>query len=258
MYLSAQHLALANQAVIETFENCSVAWQAIPHWDTGDPAQTQVPADDVAAASPGLLDIKGWRIPFDVTLATATAATPTALLGTIVAKTVELAAAVDRAVVLALRDKSTATNFDDSGPDAIMGSLITARALVEKNGFRAPSAALTTTAGLTTLSHLVGGYSILSSLQEAANINSLHRVDELEDPVPASNYARVILLGRRQRIPHGGAATASPGEEPVDFAVSVAPSLEMIGENGDNRIALAVRARGAVRVKDSGALVVLN
>jgi hypothetical protein len=259
MYLNAQTLALANQAVIEAFENCSVTWRVIPRWDTGDPAQTQVPADDVTAASPGLLAIDGWRIPFDVTLATAIAPTPTALLNLVTAKTVELAAAVDKTVVLALRAKSTPVNFDETTPpDTILASLLSARAQVEQNGFRAPSAALTTTDGLTTLSQMVSGYSVLNSLLDAANINSLHRVNELEDPLPATDIARVLLLGRHQRIPDGGAADASPGEEPVDFAVSVAPSLEVIGESGDNRIALAVRARGAVRVKDPGALVVLN
>ena len=39
MYLSAERMALASQAVQETFEQTSIAWQAIPHWDTGDPSQ---------------------------------------------------------------------------------------------------------------------------------------------------------------------------------------------------------------------------
>ena len=47
MYLSAERLALANQTILETFEQTSVAWQAIPHWDTGDPSQTLVRSDDV-------------------------------------------------------------------------------------------------------------------------------------------------------------------------------------------------------------------
>ena len=38
------------------------------------------------------------------------------------------------------------------------------------------------------------------------------------------------MLGRRQLIAHGAAPDASPGEEPVDLAVSVLPSLEVIGE----------------------------
>src|SRR5262245_29328184 len=34
MYLSAERIAAANRAIQETFEQTSVAWQAIPHWDT--------------------------------------------------------------------------------------------------------------------------------------------------------------------------------------------------------------------------------
>ena len=59
------------------------------------------------------------------------------------------------------------------------------------------------------------------------------------------------LLGRRQRIAHGGAAEASPGEEPVDLAVSVPPSLEVVGEHRDNNIELAVRISFATRIKDA-------
>ena len=44
MYLSAERIAVANKAVQDTFEQSSVAWQAIPHWDTGDPAQTKFAA----------------------------------------------------------------------------------------------------------------------------------------------------------------------------------------------------------------------
>ena len=39
----------------------------------------------------------------------------------------------------------------------------------------------------------------------------------------------MILLGRRQRIAQA-APCGGPGEEPVDLAVSVPPSLEVIGE----------------------------
>ena len=55
MYLSAEQLALANQTVLETFEQASVAWQAIPNWDTGDPGQTRVRNDITSncAALPG-------------------------------------------------------------------------------------------------------------------------------------------------------------------------------------------------------------
>ena len=57
MYLSAERLALANQEIQETFEQTCVTWQAIPHWDTGDPSQTFVRNDFMtAAATPGSVE----------------------------------------------------------------------------------------------------------------------------------------------------------------------------------------------------------
>ena len=53
MYFSAEHLALANQALRETFGQCSIAWQAIPHWDTGDPGQISVENGILAAPATG-------------------------------------------------------------------------------------------------------------------------------------------------------------------------------------------------------------
>ena len=50
MYLNAERIAIANKAIHDTFEQTSVAWQAIPHWDTGDPAQTKVRSDSAYAA----------------------------------------------------------------------------------------------------------------------------------------------------------------------------------------------------------------
>ena len=66
---------------------------------------------------------------------------------------------------------------------------------------------------------------------------------------------RMLLLGRRRRIAHGGAAETSPGEEPVDLAISVRPSLEVIGENKDGYIELAVRIRFAPRITDKNGVV---
>jgi hypothetical protein len=68
-------------------------------------------------------------------------------------------------------------------------------------------------------------------------------------------YGKVLLIGRRQRIAHGGASSASPGEEPVDLAVTVPPSLEVVGETSDGHIELAVRTRLAVRVKDKYGII---
>ena len=66
----------------------------------------------------------------------------------------------------------------------------------------------------------------------------------------------MILLGRRQRIAHGGAAAVSPGEEPVDLAVSVPP--EPGGRSArleDGNIELAVRIRFAPRITDEHGVV---
>ena len=68
----------------------------------------------------------------------------------------------------------------------------------------------------------------------------------------------MILLGRRQEIPHRGAGAASAGEEPVDIAVSVPPGLEVVGENAAGQIEMAVRIRFATRVKDERGVVVFH
>jgi hypothetical protein len=65
----------------------------------------------------------------------------------------------------------------------------------------------------------------------------------------------MLLLGRRSRIPHGGAAAASCGEEPMDLAVSVPPSLEVVGETNDGNVELAVRIRFAPRLTDPNGIV---
>ena len=45
MSLSTERMAIANRAIRQTFEKSSIAWQAIPHWDTGDPGQVLVRND---------------------------------------------------------------------------------------------------------------------------------------------------------------------------------------------------------------------
>ena len=68
----------------------------------------------------------------------------------------------------------------------------------------------------------------------------------------------MIMLGRRQEIAHGAGGSASAGEEPVDIAVCVPPSLEVIGENAAGQIEMAVRIRFATRVKDERGVVVFH
>ena len=113
----------------------------------------------------------------------------------------------------------------------ILDGLIEARVEVEQGGTARRRASLTDVVGLKALSALVNGLPGTDVLLPAANINSLERVDILEQPI---RRYQGLLLGRRQRIAHGGAAEASPGEEPVDLAVSVPPSLEVVGETPAN------------------------
>src|SRR5947208_3311149 len=119
MYLSAERLAVANKAVQEAFEESSVAWQAIPHWDTGDPGQIRVRSDAtysrIAAADDdqgdeieppfggASLEITPATVRFYVTLAQACAPTPDALLAAVMPRTVELAQKVDKDIVSKLR-----------------------------------------------------------------------------------------------------------------------------------------------------------
>jgi hypothetical protein len=134
---------------------------------------------------------------------------------------------------------------------------------------------LTDTGGLKALNQLVDGLSMLQPVLNAANINSMYRVDEFKDgnrgadgnKGPDENKGAdgnkgdvdytgtMLLLGRRQRIAHGGAAAASCGEEPMDIAVSVPPSLEVVGETNNGDIEMAVRIRFVPRLTDKYGVV---
>ena len=286
MYLSAERIAIANQRVQETFAQTSAAWQAIPHWDTGDPAQLRVRSDITYALDikdGGLsgpirgesLELEPKFVRFAVSVAQAIAPTPDALLAAVIARTVHLAAHVDEKVIGLLNGKSEndiATTFD---VNELLSAFIDARARLEDAGYRAPSCLLTDTGGLKALNQLVDGLSMFQPVLDAANINSVYRVDDFGDKnkgaeasegAEASKGAvgkesavtyqgKMLLLGRRSRIPHGGAAAASCGEEPMDLAVSVPPSLEVVGETNDGNVELAVRIRFAPRLTDPNGIV---
>jgi hypothetical protein len=265
MYLSAERLALANQEVKETFEQTCVAWQAIPHWDTGDPGQTYVRNDLTnAAANPGnvepplggeTLPITAQVVRFAMRLAQAVAPTHDALLVAVIARTAHLARTVDDDVVDKLVAKVPVAGFDKTtDPEDILAGLVDARMAVENVGYLAPSCLFTDKLGFKALSKLVDGIPATQYLLPVPNINALHRFQKL-DQTGANAKARLLLLGRRQLIAYGGAATASPGEEPVDLAVSIPPSLEVVGDSGDGNIEFAVRIRYAIRIKDVGGLV---
>ena len=275
MYLSADQMVVANQAVLETFENTCIAWQSIPHWNTGDPGQSRV-RDDVVD-NPGFLNLELESVEFQLTLVQTCAPTPDSLIAEVNSAATELARLVDANTLatlgLAAYGNHTIT-FLASSQDALLNNLIDARAYVEDSGYRAPSCLVTNTQGLKYLSALNTGYPITEALLESAHVNSLHRtslydvdVDAVDkdgnpakdtkgNPIPKP-ATLMVMLGRRQRIPHGAAPDASPGEEPVDLAVSVLPSLEVVGETTNSQIELSVRVRFALRVKDPKALVFL-
>lgn len=261
MYLSAERLAIANQAVQETFQSTSIAWQAIPHWDTRDPAQTRVPNGD--PTNVGFTDITRDPRDFDATLAEVTAPTPDDLVARVIMYTVELAGSVDGAALPRLwaagTEKFTPPKpvkpFELTGttPDELLTGLIDARASVEDAGYRAPSCLITNTAGLQALSKLESGYPVIEALMSAANVNSMYRSNLLDKD--NLDKVRLLVIGRRQRIPHGGACEASPGEEPVDLAVSVPPDLDVIGADKDGKVAMTVRVGYAARITDKTGLV---
>ncbi len=255
MYLSSERLAVANQAVKEAFEQCSVTWQAIPHWDTGDPGQITV-ANGKFGGAAGFLPVQQLAIPFTVTLAEANAPMPDLLLTQVMAVTKDLAQQVDDALLPQIFT-GAATNNSTGGttPALLLASLIGARADIETAGYRAPSCVITNTAGLIKLSQLVGGVSILKQLTTAANINSLYRTVPLNPP--SDNVLALVMVGRRRRIPQGAAPQASPGEEPVDLAISLMPSLEVDGEIAGN-IQLTARIRFTLRITDANGLEALH
>jgi hypothetical protein len=272
MYLSAERLALANQAVLETFEQSSVAWQAIPHWDTGDPGQTMVSSDvssvDVTASPPTTgplganpIAIDAYSVSFYLTVAQAMAPKPDALLAAVLPRAVVLARLVDTKLIhqLLVDPQPDPGDIPDATTDnELLKVLIKARALAETSGYRAPSCLFADTAGLTLLSQFSTGIAILGGLLDESGANSAYRVDKVEadgGAPAAADTGRILVLGRRQRIPQGGAPSASAGEEPVDLAVSVFPTLEVVGETTTGYIELAVRTRLAVRVKDKYGVV---
>lgn len=270
MYLNAERIAIANQAIIETFENTCIAWQAIPHWDTCDPGQSRVRNDVVD--KPGFLRIQSRHVTFQVTLVQTCAPTADSLLAEVNWAATELAQRVDDQVLRTLRKKvlsSAQLTFKATSTQKLLNNLINARTKVENAGYRAPSCLITNTKGLKDLNDLTAGYPITDALLAGAHVNSLHRASQLDRRMRAwkeqgGGYAKkrrpgtvMVLLGRRQRIAHAGAPDAMPGEEPVDLAISVPPSLEVVGETTNSRLELSVRVRFALRVKDRTGLAAL-
>jgi hypothetical protein len=271
MSLSAERIAIANRAIQKTFEQSSISWQAMPHWDTGDPGQTFVRADRTTAADPDPkkdpdpehafgadpIPLGSDSVRFLMTLAQVTASTPDALLAAVLPRAVELARRFDDAVLDTLSKLPAVVTLAPGSSDAptILKALINGRALLEDKGYRAPSCLIASTAHFIDLNQWTGVDVAAPGLLVGANANSLYRAGHLET---VTGGPLMLMLGRRQQISQGCAGTASPGEEPVDIAVSVPPSLEVIGETAKGKIELAIRIRFATRIKDDHGVVVLH
>ncbi|MGW4095903.1 hypothetical protein [Mycobacterium sp. NPDC004974] len=267
MYLTTEQLTIANQAVTETFEQTCIAWQAIPHWNTCDPGQRRVRNDVVN--NPGFLRVRSREVSFQVTLVQTTAPTLDSLIDEVNWAATRLARRVDNRVIRSLRNNAFYTfNFDAATSQILLDNLIDARAKIEDAGYRSPSCLISDTQGLKELSDLTAGYPVTNELLAAAHVNSLHRASQLNrqmdevDKTGAITGKRrpgtvMVMLGRRQLIAHSGAPEASPGEEPIDLAISVLPSLEVLGETTNSRIEMAVRIRFALRIKEKRSLAAL-
>lgn len=278
MALSAERIAIANQAITRTFAQTSIAWQAVPQWDVGDPGRVSVGAEeryrfpDPLPAGPvppipplsdaplslASLPVTPQSVQFAVTLAQATADTPDSVLAAVIARTVELARNTDEEVLGALADAAqwewskeclVAARRKDAGDT--LQALIGGRDLLEDSGYRAPSCLIASTAFFNAINLFVVAKLSAGGLLYAAGVNALHRATQLNGP----NGGRMVMLGRVHEIETGCAATASAGDEPVDLAICVPPSLEVIGEDGGGNILLAVRVRYATRIKDPRAII---
>jgi hypothetical protein len=284
MSLSAERIAIADRAILQTFKRSSVAWQAVPYWDTGDRGQSRVRGDTVFAftrgfsrrgrlpAGPlgtGFLRIRSLEVPFLLTLGQATATTPDALLAAVIPRTAELARRFDRQVLRAMRRQAVRNRGSRwyrrlriAAPDTL-NRLIRGRRVLENAGFRSSSALIASTAHFIELNQLTLQARPGQGPLLGASVNSLYRASQLDDVRVPRRRGRArrdlaLMLGRRQEMVEGAAATASAGEEPVDIAVSVPPSLEVVGERANGLIEAVVRIRFATRVKDARGVVVFH
>jgi hypothetical protein len=297
MSLSPDRRAIADRAIQKTFEQASVAWQALPHWDTQDPAQALIRNDVIFSFKAGRpvelqegpfdldpLEPQPLTTRFRLTLAQATAPTPDALLASVIARTVTLARKFDDTVVnqliepynggaariagdgrsdwlipwdaVAAKAAAKGAAAEQATPQNILQQLLLGRTRLEDSGYRAPCCLITSTEHYNNLNGWIDGDVAFHKLLAGANVDSVHRTARLDKAVGGA--AATLMLGRMQKFPEGNASGVSPGEEPVDLAISVPPSLEVIGENADGNVELAIRIRFATRVKDQRGIVVLH
>jgi len=308
MSLSAERIAVADRAILQTFERSSVAWQAIPHWDTGDRGQVRV-RGDIVSAVPGVgvsaalppsplrmnaLKLRSKTVTFLMTSSQVAAPTADALLAAVMPRAVELGALFDKSVLSKVRKQAVAAgaaaaaaappapaaapesawyptliaplvaaagnkNARAVASQTILRTLVEGRRVLEDNGYRSPSCLIASTVHFTDLNDWPALRPATGDRLAGHVVNCVFRASQLDGvDVGGIEKSLMIMLGRRQDIAQGTAPTASPGEEPVDIAVSVPPSLEVIGETANGRIHLAVRMRFATRVKDARGVVVFH
>lgn len=279
MHVSAERIAIADRAIRQTVEQASVAWQSVPHWEIGDPGRVWV-RSDVTRTLDGLTDVAhlhrdadGTEQPFGavpleletrcvrfrMTLAQTSSSTPDALLSAVAPRAEALARQIDEQVLTELAGRTAATDWNrklatDANTDVLLGALLDGREVLEDSGYRAPSCLVAGGPFFRAL-HRSVDRTVVEDLLAAANVTSLHRSPLLDR---SKGGAEMLLLGRRQQIAHGNACSASAGEEPVDLAVAIEPSLEVVGEDATGGIDLAVRVRFAARVKDACGVVVFH
>ena len=289
--LSAERIAIANRAICSTFERTSIVWQAVPHWDVGDPGRINVRTDAVfqlaavGAAPPPFptlpaaplggpaAPLQQADVQFQLTLAQATADAPDALLAAVIPRAAELAQQFDDAILPALAAPAAAAGGGGAAawytalpapvplpaaPNApdYLAALINAREVLEGCGYPAASCLIAGNRYFINLAQWVGSNVATEGLLVGANANSLYRTAALN--AVGGGPSLMLMIGRRQQIDQGGGATASAGEEAVDIAVSVLPSLEVVGEAAGGLIDVAVRIRYLTRFKDERAVVVFH
>jgi hypothetical protein len=291
MSLSDATIHAANDAIRQVFETTSLAWRTIPHWVTGDPAQTFIRNDSWFAFPPpgpppppppvalpiggAALPVTDRAVPFLVTHAQATASTPDQVVAAATATAVNVVAAFDSDISAALVTPGLAPNvgpphsepvnpgaggpFEDAGGLALppTAELIGAATTLQFAGYQQPRCVWAGFDYFDAFHRANGADLALPASAQVLNMSSLYWSTAYNAFVD-NGVARVIvaIIGRRQYIQPGRAFEAAPGPEPIDLAVSVPPSLEIVGEDGFGRIQLAVRVKYALRFKDHRAVVV--
>lgn len=293
--LSDAHIDAANRAILKVFETTSLAWRTIPHWLTGDPGRSAIRSDSWFSyqdpPGPGIgeplaegpyggpaVAITDLSRRLNVTHAAATAATPDQVASAASAAAVALVREFDDAVAIGLATPVVANGAaqgiapgvfqdEDGEPKVPSTDLLDARDQVETAGYLGSRSVWAGGDFFAAFHQTIGTRLILGACAEVLQAGSLYRwspnvdpavisIERDNKPVAYQIATTMVVIGRRQEIAPGRAFEAPAGQEPIDLAVAVAPSLELVGDNPAGDIELAVRIRYALRFKDHRAVVV--